>query len=70
MAFCNCSMFRCPLLCVHSIFAIILIVKRELVALRRLFAWCLMIVVLLFLVVLEVSLQFLIVVFPGHTCLL
>ena len=34
--FCNCSMFCCALLCVHSSFAIILMGKRELVALLSL----------------------------------
>ena len=33
VGFCNCSMFCCVLLCVHSSFAIILMGKRELVAL-------------------------------------
>ena len=33
VGFCNSSMFCCALLCVHSSFAIILIGKRELVAL-------------------------------------
>ena len=33
MGFCNCSMFCCALLCVHSSFAIILIGKNELDAL-------------------------------------
>ena len=33
VGFCNCSMFCCALLCVHSSFAIILMGKRELVAL-------------------------------------
>ena len=32
MGFCNCSMFCCASLCVHSSFAIILMGKRELVA--------------------------------------
>ena len=31
--FCNCSMFCCALLCLHSSFAIISMRKRELVAL-------------------------------------
>ena len=34
MVFCNCSMFGCELLCVHSSFAIISMGKKELVALR------------------------------------
>ena len=33
MGFCNCSMFCCVLLCVHFSIAIILVRKRELVAL-------------------------------------
>ena len=32
VGFCNCSMFCCALLCVHSNFAIIWMGKRELVA--------------------------------------
>ena len=36
MVFCNCSMFRCALLCVNYGFAIILMGKRELVALLKL----------------------------------
>ena len=51
MGFCNCSMFCCALLYVHSSFAIILLGKRELVALLSLFSWCLMIVVWLYLTV-------------------
>ena len=46
---CNCSMFCCTLLFVHSSFAIILMGKRELVALLSLSSWCLVIVVVLFL---------------------
>ena len=61
--FCNCSM----LLCVHSSFAIILLGKRELVALLCLSSWYLMIVVWLFLTMPRVCLQFVIVVFPDHT---
>ena len=45
MGFCNCSMFCCALLCVHSSFAIISMGKRELVALLCLSSWCLVIVV-------------------------
>ena len=37
----NCSMFCCTLLYVHSSFAIILMGKRELVALLSLSSWCL-----------------------------
>ena len=65
--FCNCSMFCCALLCVHSNFAIILMGKRELVALLCLSSWCLVMVVWLFLTVPWVCLQFVIVVFPDHT---
>ena len=46
---CNCSMLCCALLYVHSSFAIILMVKRELIALLSLSSWWLMIVVSLFL---------------------
>ena len=44
-------MFCCALLCVHSIIAIILMGKRELVALLNLSSWCLLIVECLFLAV-------------------
>ena len=44
VGFCNCSMFCCALLCVHSSFEIILLGKRELVALLCLSSWCLMLV--------------------------
>ena len=67
---CNCSMFCCMLLYVHSSFAIILMWNRELVALLGLSSWCLVMVVWLFLVVPWVCLQFVIVVFPDHTHLL
>ena len=67
MGFCNCSMFCCALFCIHSSFAIILMGKRELVALLCLCFWCLVIVVWLFLAVPRVCLQFAIVVFPDHT---
>ena len=39
MGVCNCSMFCCTLLYVHSSIAIILIEKRELVALLNLSSW-------------------------------
>ena len=58
------------LLYVLSSFAIILMGKRELVALINLSTWCLVIVVWLFLVVPWVCLQFVIMVFPDHTHLL
>ena len=48
---CNCSMFCCTLLYVHSSIAIILMGKRELVALLNLSSWCLVMIELLFLVV-------------------
>ena len=41
MGVCNCSMFWCTLLYVHSSVAIILMGKRELVALLYLSSWCL-----------------------------
>ena len=66
--FCNCSIFCCALLYVHSSFSIIL--KRELVALFSLSSWCLVIVGCLFLVMPWVCLQFVIVVFSDHTHLL
>ena len=67
---CNCSMFCCTLLYVPSSFAIILMEKRELVALLSLSSWCLVIVVWLFLEVPWVCLQFVIVAFNDHTHLL
>ena len=64
-------MFCCALLDVHSSIAIILIGKRELVALLNLSSWCLMMVGRLFLgVVTWGCLRFVIVVFPNHTHLL
>ena len=67
---CNCSMFCCTLLYVNSNIAIILMGKRELVALLNLSFWCLVMVERLFLAVPWGCLQFLIVVFPDHTHLL
>ena len=67
MGVCNCSMFCCTLLYVHSSIAIILMGKRQLAALLSLSSWCLVIVVWLLLAVQWVSLQFVIVVFPDHT---
>ena len=63
-------MVCCTLLYVHSSFAIILMGKRELVALLSLSSWCLLIVVWLFLAVPRVCLRFVIVVFSDHTRLL
>ena len=70
MGICNCNMFCCSLLNVHSSFAIILMGKRELVALLSLSSWCLMIVERLFLTVPWVCLQFVNVVFSDQTHLL
>ena len=67
---CNCSMFCCALLYVHSSFAIILMGKRKLVAFLSLSSCCLLMVVWLFLAVPWVCLLFVIVVFPDHTHLL
>ena len=67
---CHCSMFCCTLLYVPSSFAIILMGKREVVALLSLSSWCLVMVERLFLAVPRVCLQFVIVVFPDHTHLL
>ena len=70
MGVCNCSMFCCALLYVHSSIAIILMGKRELIALLNLSSWCLVVVERLFLAVPQGCLQFVIVVFPDHTHLL
>ena len=58
------------LLYVHSSIAIILMGKRELVALLNLPFWCLVMVERLFLAVPWGCLRFVIVVFPDHTHLL
>ena len=63
-------MFCCTLLYAHSSIAIILMGKRELVALLNLSSWCLVMVERLFLAVPRGCLQFVIVVFPDHTHLL
>ena len=63
-------MFCCTLLYVHSSIAIILMGKRELIALLNLSSWCLVMVKRLFLAVPRGCLQFVIVVFPDHTHLL
>ena len=62
MGVCNCSMFCCTLLYVYSSIAIILMGKRELIALLNLSSWCL--------AVPWGFLQFVIVVSPDHTHLL
>ena len=67
---CNCSMFCCTLFYVHSSIAIILMGKRELIALLNLSSWCLVMVERLFLAMPRGCLQFVIVVFPDHTHLL
>ena len=64
MRSCNCSMYWCALLCVSSSFEIVLIGKKELVALLSLSSWCLMIVVWLFPAVSWVCVHFVIVLFP------
>ena len=63
-------MFCCTFLYVHSSIAIILMRKRELVALLNLSSWCLVMVERLFLVVPRGRLRFVIVVLPDHTHLL
>ena len=63
-------MFCCTLLYVHSSIAIILMGKRELIALLYLSSWCLVMVERHFLQVPRGCLQFVIVVFPDHTHLL
>ena len=70
MGVCNCSMFCCVLLYVHSSIAIILMGRRELIALLGLSSWCLVVVERLFLAVPRGCLRFVIVVFPDHTHLL
>ena len=70
MGVCNCSMYCCALLCIHSSIAIILMGKRGLIALLNLSSWCLVMVGQLFLTVPRGCLQFVIVVFPDHTHLL
>ena len=63
-------MFCCTLLYVHSSIAIILMGKRELIALLNMSSWCLVMVEQLFLTVPRSCLQFVIVVFPDYTHLL
>ena len=63
-------MYCCTLFYVHSSIAIILMGKRELIALLNLSSWCLVMVERLFLAVPRGCLQFVIVVFPDHTLLL
>ena len=63
-------MFCCTLLYVLSSVAIILMGKRDLVALLNWSSWCLVIVERLFLAVQRGCLRFVILVFPDHTHLL
>ena len=63
-------MFCSTLLYFYSSIAIILIGKRELIALLHLSSWCLVVVGRLFLVVPRGCLRFVIVVFPDHSQLL
>ena len=63
-------MFCCTLLYVDSSIAIILMGKRELIALLNLSSWCLVMFERLFLEVPLGCLLFVIVVFPYHTHLL
>ena len=70
MGICDCSIFCCRLLYVNSSTVIILMGKRELVALLNLSSWCLVMVEWVFLAVPWGCLRFVIVVFPDHTHLL
>ena len=70
MGVCNCSMFCCMLLHVHSSIAIILMGKRKLVALLNLSSWCLVMVERRFLALPLDCLRFVIEIFPDHTHLL
>ena len=70
MGVCNCSTFCCTLLYVRSSVAIILMGKRELVAMLNLSSWCHVMVERLFLAVPRGCLQFVNVVFPDRTHLL
>ena len=66
MGVCNCSVLFYVIL-FHSSIAIILMGKRELVALLNLSSWCLVMVMRLFLALPRGCLRFVIVVFPDHT---
>ena len=66
----GCLMFCYTLLCVQYSIAIILMGKRELVALLNWSSCCLVMVERLFLAVSRGCLRFVIVVFPDHTHLL
>ena len=67
MGVCNCSMFCCTLLYVRSSIAIILMGKREPVALLNVSSWCLVMVEWFFFAVPWGCQRFVIVVFPDHT---
>ena len=67
MGVCDYSKFCCTLLYVHSSIAIILMGKRELVALLNLSSWCLLMVEWLFLAVPWGFLRFVILEFIDHT---
>ena len=67
MGVCNYFMFCGTLFYVHSSIAIILMGKRELVALLNLSSWCLVMVEPLFIAVPRGCLQFVIVVILDHT---
>ena len=69
MGVCNCSMFCCTLLNVHSSIVIILMGRREVVVLLNWSSLCVVMVEWLFLVPWG-CLQFVIVKFPDHTHLL
>ena len=70
MGVCNCSMFCCTLLYVHSSIATILMGKRELVALLNLSSWYIVMVEQLFLAVTRGCVVCVFVVFADHTHLL
>ena len=70
MGVCNCPMFCCTLLYVNSSFSIILMGKKDLVALLSLSSWRLVTAVWLFLELQWVCLRFVIVVFPDNSHLL
>ena len=67
MGVCGCSVFCCTLLYVQSSIAIILMGKRELVALLDLSSWCLVMVEWLFLAIPWGCLRSVIVGFSDHT---
>ena len=71
MGVCNCSMFCCSLLYVHSSIAIVLSANHNRSRLlSSTTSWCLVMVKRLFLAMPQGCLRFVIVVFPDHTHLL